>query len=130
MSNRSIPRKPSVKAKPPSLRGPSLGRPEEDWLNENLLADGDDVSSPTQISADFPRQLGSHDQGLYDSHDQEFYDSHDQGPYDSHDQRPDGSHDQRLDDSRDQRPYRLVIAIDYGTTFTGEQSLIAIFGAS
>src|SRR2546423_1610266 len=109
MSNRSIPRKPSIKAKPPNLQNPTLGHSNEDWLNENLLEDGNGVSSPTRRSADFHRQLDSHDQGPYDSHDQGPYDSHDQGPYDSHDQGPDDSHDQR--------PYRLVIAIDYGTTF-------------
>jgi hypothetical protein len=90
MSNRSIARKPLIKAKPPNLRGHTLGQSDEDWLNENLLDDGGDDSSPTPTSADFPPQVDSHDQG----------------------------------------PYRLVIAIDYGTTFTGEQSLVAIFGVS
>ena len=138
MSNRSIPRKPLIKAKPPNLQGTALGRSDEDWLNENLLDDGDDVScdeddvscngdgisyggddisyggddisyggddvsydgddvsSPTPRSADFSQQLDSHDQGPYDPHDQRSYDFHDQWPY------------------------RLVIAIDYGTAFTCE----------
>jgi hypothetical protein len=90
MSNRSTPRRPSIKAKPPNLQGILLDHPDQDWLNENLLEDGDNVPSPTRRSADLPRQLDSHDLG----------------------------------------PYRLVIAIDYGTTFTGEQSLVAIVGVS
>jgi hypothetical protein len=90
MSNRSILRRPSVKAKPPNLKGTVLGRSDEDDWYENLLGDGDSVSSPIRVSADSPRQFDSHDQG----------------------------------------PYRLVIAIDYGTTFTGEQSLLAVLGAS
>jgi hypothetical protein len=60
---------------------------EEDYLNDNLLGEEEQVSSPTRKSVDLGREL----------------------------------------DSEDQRSYRLVIAIDYGTTFTGEKSLLKIF---
>lgn len=35
---------------------------------------------------------------------------------------PDSAQRRRILDSPVQLPYRLVIAVDYGTTFTGEQS--------
>lgn len=77
-------------------------RSDEDWLNENLLDDGYSASLPTRSSADLPRQLDPHDPADF----------------------------LRQLDPHDQGPYRLVIAIDYGTTFTGKQSLVAIFGVS
>lgn len=87
MSNRSIPLRPSTKTKPPNLQITMLDHSDQDYLNENLLGDGDSVSPTTRRSADLPGQFDSHGQG----------------------------------------PYRLVVAIDYGTTFTGEQTSLSKF---
>lgn len=77
-SSRSSVRKPSLKAKPSALQGNSLDR-NDDYLNDNLLAEGDEEDSMSES----PKL--SHRTPAYDA----------------------GSN-------------RLVIAIDYGTTFTGE----------
>ncbi len=83
ISNRSIPRKPSAKPKPPHLRGNLLEGLEPDYMKDDLLKeDDDDDTSPLSYKyQDLPQQLGN--------------------------------------SSQDVVSHRLVLAIDYGTTFTG-----------
>jgi hypothetical protein len=102
-SKRSKFQKPSTKEKPLELRSKKLNdNLDQDFLNDNLLDDfenGTEISSPSSRRVSSPRlsvQRGS-------------------------------SKDIRSKDigSKDIGATRLVIAIDYGTTFTGK--LIQIF---